>query len=181
MPSNRQNYRPNSIYYKMYVRYLMRLLTTKLVLISIQKIVFLIFMESLVSLTLLRVFPMQFHINASWGPYLIVISGRKFVGKIDGADIWQMTKYKVIPFVSKIKLSPIQVPIINFTLTVQQQDEDRYVFLLDHLLSSQHFYFSYKHDITHRMQHIVTISNEQRQQPLWKRVHNQNTIYGLRF
>jgi len=101
-------------------------------------------------------------INLIKGPYLIVISGRKFVGKIDGADIWRMTKYKIIPFVSKIKLTPLQ-----------QQDEDRYVFLLDHLLSGQHFYFSYKHDITHRLQHIVTMSNEQRQQPLWKRADNR--------
>jgi len=91
------------------------------------------------------------------GLYLIVITGRKCVGKLENSEIWQVTRTKIIPFNSSNKLTPIQ-----------EQDEERYLSAIESILACP-MYFSYTYDVTHRMQYNVALTQSMKTEPMWKR------------
>jgi hypothetical protein len=92
------------------------------------------------------------------GPYLIIITGRTLVGRINGADIWKVTTTKLIPFQ--------RGAISNW----QQEDEFKYRKMIETVLSIDGIYFSYSHDLTHSMQRISQMKPEEKSGPLWARV-----------
>jgi len=75
------------------------------------------------------------------GPYLIVITGRTQVARLRDRSIWQLTKYRIIPFSTSAKMS-----------AQQQQDEERYLSMISTILNTGKFYFSHGMDITRRLQ-----------------------------
>ncbi|PRP87424.1 phosphatidylinositide phosphatase SAC1 [Planoprotostelium fungivorum] len=76
------------------------------------------------------------------GPYLVVITGRTAVARIKERTIWMMTKHKLIPFSTSLRLTP-----------VEQQDEERYISMLNTLLGHGRFYFAHGMDITRKLQY----------------------------
>jgi hypothetical protein len=71
----------------------------------------------------------------------------------------QVTKVAIIPLVkSGVALSE-----------ERQADEDKYLELLHHAISSHAFYFSYTHDVTHTLQRVARFTPEDRRKPLWQR------------
>lgn len=93
------------------------------------------------------------------GPYLIVITGRRLVGKINGEDIYRVTSTKLIPFQRDDKLAGWAY-----------QDELQYKKMVEAVLEINGIYFSYSYDLTHSMQRIHQMSPEQKTGPLWSRV-----------
>eukprot|EP01110_Echinostelium_bisporum_P007473 TRINITY_DN28330_c0_g1_i1.p1 TRINITY_DN28330_c0_g1~~TRINITY_DN28330_c0_g1_i1.p1 ORF type:complete len:195 (+),score=26.96 TRINITY_DN28330_c0_g1_i1:34-618(+) len=97
------------------------------------------------------------------GSYLIIITGRRLIGKINGHDIWRVARTKIIPFQSdSVKLTPIQ-----------QADEQQYLKMLSWVLGLDGFYFSYTYDVTHSMQRIHDMSADVKSKPLWTRVDSR--------
>jgi hypothetical protein len=89
------------------------------------------------------------------GPYLIVVTGRKRVGRLLGCDVWRVTSTKILPFV-KGRLH-----------SERQRDEDRYLALLESLLKGNHFYYSNHYDLTHRAQKQHALRDQDK--PIWER------------
>lgn len=96
------------------------------------------------------------------GPYLVVITGRRAVGKIEGKEIWKVTNTKLIPFHAESKLSAWQL-----------EDELRYRKMIESVLAIDGFYFSYHYDLTHTLQRIHELPSDQRSTPLWTRVDSR--------
>jgi hypothetical protein len=97
------------------------------------------------------------------GDHIIVATNRTKIGKLYGKEVFALTGHQIIPVSkSKIHLSDSQI-----------RDDTIYMSLLDSLLSSGCFYFSYAIDITHSLQRISKLDvNDHR--PLWKRVMFMN-------
>eukprot|EP01137_Pigoraptor_chileana_P014257 Opistho-2@4976 len=78
------------------------------------------------------------------GPYLIIVTKRKKVGRVYGADVWKATETEVIPFARHTR-----------HLTEAEDTEERmYLSMLNSVLGSDAFYYSYSYDLTHSMQRI---------------------------
>jgi len=95
------------------------------------------------------------------GPYLIVITGRRLVGKINGSEIYKATNTKLIPF------------RVEDNLSVKLEDELRYRKMIESVLAIDGFYFAYTYDLTHSMQRIHELAPDQKSNPLWTRVDSR--------
>eukprot|EP01087_Luapelamoeba_hula_P009042 TRINITY_DN2305_c0_g1_i1.p1 TRINITY_DN2305_c0_g1~~TRINITY_DN2305_c0_g1_i1.p1 ORF type:complete len:620 (+),score=96.57 TRINITY_DN2305_c0_g1_i1:19-1878(+) len=95
------------------------------------------------------------------GPYLIVITDRERVGQIAGHDVWRVKGTKIIPFV-KAKLS-----------SEKQQDEAKFLAMLNVMLKTPSFYFSYTYDLTHSLQRNCGFKATDFARPIWERVDDR--------
>jgi hypothetical protein len=91
------------------------------------------------------------------GPYLVVITARKRVGRLLGCDVWRVTGTKLLPFV-KGRLH-----------TERQRDEERYLALLQSILKGGHLYYSTHYDLTHRAQKQHALRDDHQDKPMWER------------
>ncbi|KRT80353.1 hypothetical protein AMK59_6483 [Oryctes borbonicus] len=83
-------------------------------------------------------------INLLAGRYLIIATQRELVGFIAGHAIWKLAGSKLIPyFKSTIHINNSQVA-----------DNAVYVNMIENVLSTPYYYFSYSYDITHSMQRL---------------------------
>ncbi|TPX71110.1 hypothetical protein SpCBS45565_g01267 [Spizellomyces sp. 'palustris'] len=96
-------------------------------------------------------------IKLNAGDHIVVITDRERVGQLSGHDIYKLTGHKIIP-VQRSRLH----------LTEQQiQDDVNYVVMLDNLLESGFFYFSYTYEIANTLQRQSVTAPKN--QPLWRR------------
>eukprot|EP01117_Protostelium_nocturnum_P005116 TRINITY_DN1858_c0_g1_i1.p1 TRINITY_DN1858_c0_g1~~TRINITY_DN1858_c0_g1_i1.p1 ORF type:complete len:1305 (-),score=506.54 TRINITY_DN1858_c0_g1_i1:1043-4957(-) len=94
------------------------------------------------------------------GNHLIVVSAREKVGQIFGRDIYKVTGTRIVA-----------IPIDDSQLSEDEKKEEKvYLALLNSFLEGGNFYFSYNYDVTHSLQRIAEFSEEQLNNPLWKRV-----------
>jgi len=93
------------------------------------------------------------------GPYLVVVSKRKLVGVLFGDEIWQMKEVEIIPF-----------PKGEMHLTETQVNENKTLLAMAHnAFSTDGFYFSYSHDLTHSAQRLQNTSSDFHEMPLYSR------------
>lgn len=93
------------------------------------------------------------------GPYLIVVTGRKLVGKIAGHKIWKVESAELHSF-----------PRTLTHLSEKQKRMNRiYISMVESVLSTPHMYFSYSYDITHTLQRLHNTSPEFLKTPLHMR------------
>nr|CAI5836938.1 unnamed protein product [Callosobruchus analis] len=98
-------------------------------------------------------------INLIAGSYLVIATQRELVGYIAGHPIWKLAKTELIPYVrSHLHLKP-----------EQQRDNNIYISMVEHVLSTPFFYFSYSYDITHSIQRLHDIQPDFWQQSLMER------------
>ncbi|KAJ3212994.1 hypothetical protein HDU82_000003 [Entophlyctis luteolus] len=81
------------------------------------------------------------------GYHLILITNRSRVARVFNNDIYQLTGHKIVPVArnSAVSLSPSQIA-----------DDIQYMSMLESLLSSAFWYFSYNGDITKNVQRLAT-------------------------
>lgn len=83
--------------------------------------------------------------------YLLVATHRIFVGVLNGAIVWRLAGYDIIPYIPN---------------AIQRKENETYLRLLRQTLDTKYFYFSYRYDLTHSLQRqreLVTANPEQRQ------------------
>jgi phosphatidylinositol 4-phosphatase len=117
--------------------------------------------------------------------YLIVSKKRENVGSICESDVFKLVEHEIIPISSS-----------NLNLSESQsRDDEAYITLLDNVLHSGFFYFSYNYDLTSNLEHQITVkpsilqrssSNESRflwnsyiLQPLISAAESQNFVESL--
>lgn len=115
------------------------------------------------------------------GPYLIVITGRRRVGRLLGCDVWRVTKTKILPF-AKPRLQPgtpgqsgreaawCQALTDGLRDAERQRDEEYYLSLLQAVLKGNHFYYSTHYDLTHRAQKQHALRDQHQDMLMWERV-----------
>ncbi|XP_017104062.2 phosphatidylinositol-3-phosphatase SAC1 isoform X2 [Drosophila bipectinata] len=69
--------------------------------------------------------------------YLLVATHRIFVGVLNGAIIWRLAGYDIIPYIPN---------------AIQRKENETYLQLLRQTLDTKYFYFSYRFDLTHSLQ-----------------------------
>ncbi|XP_022899829.1 phosphatidylinositol-3-phosphatase SAC1 [Onthophagus taurus] len=78
------------------------------------------------------------------GRYLVIATHRDLVGFVAGHAIWRLRGFKLVPyFKSTIHLS-----------NLQQSDNATYLSMVEHVLNTPYFYFSYTYDLSHTMQRL---------------------------
>ncbi|KAI8613016.1 SacI homology domain-containing protein [Chytriomyces sp. MP71] len=90
------------------------------------------------------------------GDHLILVTDRVKVTKWFGADLYRLAAHKIVPIPKNttLSLSP-----------TQQRDDQIYIGMIDSILSSGFWYFSYQADITRKVQRLA----EPRQsKPIWE-------------
>ncbi|KAL3902166.1 MAG: hypothetical protein SGCHY_000017 [Lobulomycetales sp.] len=81
-------------------------------------------------------------IRLNAGEHLLLATDRERVGMIQGHAIYKLTQTKIVPVPrSRLHLSDSQL-----------QDDDKYLTLLEDMLSRDYFYFSYTFDLTNSVQ-----------------------------
>ncbi|KAI9346942.1 SacI homology domain-containing protein [Obelidium mucronatum] len=85
------------------------------------------------------------------GDHLIVITNRHKVTRLFNNDLYRLTGHDIIPIAkhSAIALTP-----------VQQRDDQVYLSMLDSMLSSGFWYFSYQTDITRNVQSLASTGGQ---------------------
>lgn len=78
------------------------------------------------------------------GDYLLVATHRLYVGMINGAVIWRLAGYDIIPY----------IPTTTHLTQKQREHNETYLQMLRKTLDTNYFYFSYddRYDITHTLQ-----------------------------
>lgn len=93
------------------------------------------------------------------GSYLVIATHRELVGYIAGHGVWRLAGTQLIPyFRSTLHLSPEQL-----------KDNVDYVNMIELVLSTPYYYFSYTYDITHTLQRLHTITPDFMVQSLLER------------
>ncbi|CAH1957102.1 unnamed protein product [Acanthoscelides obtectus] len=114
-------------------------------------------------------------INLIAGCYLVIVTQRELVGYVAGHPIWRLVKTELVPYVrSMLHLKP-----------EQQRDNNIYLNMVEHVLSTPFFYFSYTYDITHTIQRLHDINPDFWQQSIVERadprfVWNNNLLNPFR-
>ncbi|UJR27975.1 hypothetical protein I4U23_009233 [Adineta vaga] len=84
------------------------------------------------------------------GPYLIVITSKSHVGDINGQAIYKVQTTDIIPFARNLShLNEHQLKYNN-----------KYLSMIEIVLRTEAFYFSYSYDLTHTLQRLHTSSSE---------------------
>lgn len=86
------------------------------------------------------------------GNYLIIITEREQVGMIAGHIIYKLTKVDILPYDTRVNILSPQ----------QEEDEKRYLDLLENCFATKSFYFSYTMDLTCNLQ------SQRKESALWK-------------
>lgn len=84
------------------------------------------------------------------GQYLVVATHRLFVGIVNGAIIWRLAGYDVIPY----------IPSITHLRQTQREQNEIYLNMIRKTLDTQYFYFSYWYDLTHTQQRLHSMPPE---------------------
>eukprot|EP00088_Acartia_fossae_P049587 TRINITY_DN5474_c0_g1_i2.p1 TRINITY_DN5474_c0_g1~~TRINITY_DN5474_c0_g1_i2.p1 ORF type:complete len:593 (+),score=84.96 TRINITY_DN5474_c0_g1_i2:28-1806(+) len=90
-------------------------------------------------------------INLISGPYLIVVTKKVLQGVICGAEVWRILETEIISF-SRAE---------HHLTESQKEANTRYTGMMQQVLSTPYFYFSYNHDITHARQRVDSWGHEQ--------------------
>ncbi|KAI9193572.1 Sac phosphatase domain-containing protein [Polychytrium aggregatum] len=94
-------------------------------------------------------------IRLNSGDHLIVVTNRTKLGRLDGNDIYKLTGHKIVSVTkSTVHLSEQQI-----------RDDGVYIGLLNDLLGSGYFYFSYTLDLTRSLQQTRFPKSSE---PLWR-------------
>ncbi|KAJ1568827.1 hypothetical protein HK405_013365, partial [Cladochytrium tenue] len=103
------------------------------------------------------------------GDVLIVISERLKVGKLDAHDVYRLAGYRTIPIGSSHRRRG-GAPSAAASTDALRRDDDTYLRMLDAVLTSCEFYFSYTLDITRSLQNQCrAASSGVHALPLWMR------------
>uniref|UniRef100_W8BM43 Phosphatidylinositol-3-phosphatase SAC1 n=1 Tax=Ceratitis capitata TaxID=7213 RepID=W8BM43_CERCA len=78
------------------------------------------------------------------GHYLVVATHRLYVGMLNGAIIWRLAGYDIIPY----------IPTITHLRPKQREQNETYLNMLRQTLDTRFFYFSYWYDLTHTLQRL---------------------------
>lgn len=78
------------------------------------------------------------------GQYLIVATHRLFIGILNGAIIWRLAGYDIIPY----------IPSITHLTQDQRTQNESYLEMLREALDSHYYYFSYWYDLSHSQQRL---------------------------
>ncbi|KAF7268605.1 hypothetical protein GWI33_018295 [Rhynchophorus ferrugineus] len=98
-------------------------------------------------------------INLLAGRYLIVVTQRDLVGYIAGHAIWRLVKTEILPYCRSL-----------LHLNGQKlADNNMYLHMVENVLATPGFYFSYSYDLTHSIQRLHDINPEFWQQSLVER------------
>lgn len=108
------------------------------------------------------------------GKYLVLATAREFIGFIDGHLIWKLAGTKLIPYAK----STIHIN------SEQLEDNAKYLSMIQNVLNTPSFYFSYSYDISHTMQRLHKLGPESGTQSLLSRadmrfVWNQHFLKGF--
>ncbi|CAF1196498.1 unnamed protein product [Rotaria sordida] len=87
-------------------------------------------------------------INLLAGRYLIVITSKKHIGDINGQAIYKVHTTDIIPFVRNM----------SHLNEYQLKYNAKYLSMIELVLRTEAFYFSYTYDITHTFQRLQTLS-----------------------
>lgn len=102
-------------------------------------------------------------INLLAGRYLIIVTQRDLVGYIAGHAIWKLVKAELLPYCRSM------LHLNNEKLA----DNNVYLNMVENVLATPGFYFSYSYDITHSIQRLHDISPEFWQQSLFERADHR--------
>ena len=81
---------------------------------------------------------------------MIVATHRLYIGILQGAIVWRLAGFDVIPYIPKsTHLRP-----------EQQKQNEKYLDMLRKTLSTQYFYFSYWYDLTHTQQRLQSMPGD---------------------
>ena len=78
------------------------------------------------------------------GDYLIVATHRLYVGIVQGAIIWRLAGFDILPY----------IPTNTHLRPEQRKQNEKYLDMLRKTLCTQFFYFSYWYDLTHTQQRL---------------------------
>ncbi|XP_065363611.1 phosphatidylinositol-3-phosphatase SAC1 [Calliphora vicina] len=86
------------------------------------------------------------------GDYLLVATHRLYVGIINGAVIWRLAGYDIIPY----------IPTTTHLTPKQREHNETYLQMLRKTLDTNYFYFSYdeRYDITHSVQRKCNMTTD---------------------
>ncbi|CAF1245042.1 unnamed protein product, partial [Didymodactylos carnosus] len=108
-------------------------------------------------------------INLIAGPYLIVITSKSRVGDINGQTIYKMQTTDIIPYARNM----------SHLNENQLKYNTKYLSMLEVVLRTDAFYFSYSYDITHTFQRLQTSAPDFFQTPFIERVSTKLFIRGI--
>ncbi|XP_076039920.1 phosphatidylinositol-3-phosphatase SAC1 [Oratosquilla oratoria] len=108
------------------------------------------------------------------GPYLILITKREKVGTLNSQTIWRMASTQIVPYARSTAALTQEQKVFN----------DKYLSMVQHVLATPHFYFSYSYDLTHTLQRLYYTAEDFLQMPLHERadvrfVWNQHLLRDL--
>lgn len=107
-------------------------------------------------------------INLLAGRYLVIITQRELIGYIGGHTIWRLVKAELLPYCRSLShLKPEQLA-----------DNNAYLNMIELVLSTPYYYFSYSYDITHTIQRLHQIGPDFYQQSLLERA-DQRFVWNL--
>ncbi|XP_066901016.1 phosphatidylinositol-3-phosphatase SAC1 isoform X2 [Halyomorpha halys] len=97
------------------------------------------------------------------GQYLVVVTGRTKVGDIRKMEVFQMDSGEIIRFPrSASHLNDKQIRI-----------EKEYISMLESILATPHFYFSYSYDLSHTLQRLYNTSHDFLKVPIYQRAKQE--------
>ena len=108
------------------------------------------------------------------GPYLLLVKKRSKVGPLNRQIIWRLDEVFIIPYARN-----------TTSLTAEQKNyNDKYLSMVQSVLSTPYFYFSYTYDLTHTLQRLYYTAEDFLQMSLNERaeqrfVWNQHLLQDL--
>lgn len=82
-------------------------------------------------------------VNLSGGSYLVLAAHRLYVGIINGQVVWKLAGATLMPLQHQRALT-----------AKQQNQSETYLSMLQKILDTPYFYFSYTYDLTHTLQRL---------------------------
>ncbi|XP_014270800.1 phosphatidylinositol-3-phosphatase SAC1 [Halyomorpha halys] len=101
------------------------------------------------------------------GQYLVVVTGRTKIGVIWKREVFQMDSAEVICFSQSI----------NHLNDKQKKIEKEYISMLESILATPHFYFSYSYDLSHTVQRLHSMPPDFFNTPIYRRAE-QNFVWN---
>lgn len=84
------------------------------------------------------------------GYHLVVATHREFVGVISGHVIWRLAGHDLISY----------IPSSSHLSDLQKAQNDTYLAMVNQILSTPFFYFSYTYDVTHSLQRLNAMPSD---------------------
>ncbi|MCL4136033.1 UNVERIFIED_CONTAM: hypothetical protein GTU68_006435, partial [Idotea baltica] len=98
-------------------------------------------------------------VNLISGSYIILITKRLKVGTLNKQTVWRLVDTEIVPYTRSLA-----------SLTGEQKvHNEKYLSMLQQVLSTPYFYFSYSYDLTHTLQRLYYTAEEFLQMPLHER------------